>query len=46
MNLEQVERHPERKDLYRNQVITPHEKVEDIDKNRIKNILLKILENQ
>jgi len=43
MILEQVRSHPERPDLFINQVITPHEGVSESDKKIIKRILLKEL---
>ena len=41
MILEQVRSHPERPDLFINQVITPHEMVSESDKKIIRRILLK-----
>ena len=43
MILEQVKRHPQRPDLFINQIITPHEHVSESEKKIIRRILLKEL---
>ena len=46
MVLEEVQRHPERTDLFLRKIVTPHQEVNEIDKSKIKKILLKILHKE
>jgi len=41
MILEEVIPHPNRDDIYINQIVTPHNQIKDSDKTLVKRILLK-----
>lgn len=41
MILEEVMPHPNREDIYINQIVTPHNQIKDSDKTLVKRILLK-----
>ena len=45
MILEEVQAHPERTDIFLNKIVTPHHKVNERDKKKLRKILKKILKN-